>query len=343
MPTKLVDFREVKSRVGIRDVLSHYGFLESLKDKGGGKLVGPCPIHGGKNPNGFHVSGEKNAFNCFSKCGGGNVLDLVMKVEQCNIREAALKLADWFGIDATRAATEPARGAAPRASKVVEERVEATVRPSLDGKAAMATVKCEVEARVNPPLDHELKTLDYKHPYLTERGLAPETVRTFGVGFCARGLMKNRVAIEIRDAEGTLVAYAGRAVDPELAKEKGKYLLPTGFHKSAVVYNLHRAKEHAGKGIVVVEGFFDAMTVNQAGYPNVVALMGSTLSEEQEQLLVAATDRLILMFDGDEAGKKCVRQFYGTLRSRVFLKEVQLAQGEQPDQLSPERIRALLG
>src|SRR5262245_36226352 len=98
MPTTFVDFHELKSRVGIREVLAHYGFLDQLKDKGGGKLAGPCPIHGGKSPNSFNVSTEKNAFNCFSRCGGGNVLDLVMKVEGCDIREAGLKLADWFNL-----------------------------------------------------------------------------------------------------------------------------------------------------------------------------------------------------------------------------------------------------
>src|SRR5438128_2172012 len=109
MPTKFIDFREVKSRVGIRDALGHYGFLDALKDKGGGKLVGPCPIHNGKNPNGFHVNTEKNIFHCFTSCAGGNVLDLVMKVEGCTLREAALKLADWFGIESTtREATQRA-------------------------------------------------------------------------------------------------------------------------------------------------------------------------------------------------------------------------------------------
>jgi DNA primase len=84
------------------------------------------------------------------------------------------------------------------------------------------------------------------------------------------------------------------------------------------------------------------MKVYQAGFPNVVALMGSSLSDHQEQLLVNATDRLVLMFDGDEAGTKCLREFYSRLRRRLFLKEVHLEDGEQPDSLTPERVKELL-
>src|SRR5258705_2735626 len=104
------------------------------------------------------------------------------------------------------------------------------------------------------------------------------TIKTFGVGYCARGLMRGRIAIPIYDERGDLVAYAGRSVGKELAETKGKYRLPDGFKKSFVLFNLHRAKEHAARGLIVVEGFFDAMKVHQAAYPNVVALMGSTVS-----------------------------------------------------------------
>lgn len=341
MPTKFVDFREVKSRVSIRDVLARYGFLESLKEKSRGKLAGACPIHGGNNPNSFHVSVEKNAFNCFTECGGGNVLDLVMKIEKCDIRDAGLKLADWFGIESTREATN-------RASKEGtwkrEERVEATKRPAPGQAMERSGTKPEVEERsVNAPLDHKLKTLDYKHPYLTERGLTPETVKGFGVGYCSRGLMKGRIAIPIHNERGELVAYAGRTVDPEVAREKGKYLLPAGFQKGHVVYNLNRTQEHGGEGLIVVEGFFDCMKIWQSGFQDVVALMGATMTEQQEELLAAATDRLILMFDGDEAGVAGLRKVYARLRRRMFLKEVHLEDREQPDNLPAERIRALLG
>src|SRR5688500_11166227 len=91
-------------------------------------------------------------------------------------------------------------------------------------------------------------------------------------------------------------------------EKSGKYKLPPGFHKSLVVFNLHGARDYAtDSGLIVVEGFFDCLKVWQAGMLNVVALMGSTMSDEQEELIVAAVGpggRVTLMFDEDEAGWK---------------------------------------
>jgi len=318
MPTRWIDFRALKEKVSIRDVLARYGFLEKLREKGPGKLVGSCPIHAGSNGNAFHVNMEKNVFNCFAGCGGGNVLDFVSKMEKCGIREAGEKLASWFGLEFRPSDTSgnPARFGHPAKNTAVEE--------------------------INPPLTSPLKTLDPKHPYLLDRGLTPDTIRTFGLGFCARGLMKGRIAIPIHNERAELVAYAGRALDAQLAKEEGKYKLPAGFQKGQVVYNLHRAKDDAGKGVYIVEGFFDALKVHQAGFPNVVALMGSSMTQEQEELLVATTDRWALMFDGDEAGVAGLRKVYGRVRRRVYLREIHLEAGEQPDSLSERRLKGLL-
>jgi len=335
MPVKWVDFKALKAQVGIRQVLERYGFLGKLRDKGQGKLVGPCPIHGGKNPNSFHANTEKNVFNCFTGCGGGNVLDLVAKIEKCDVRAAGEKLASWFGLEFSRS-----EGADNRATMRQDARsgTSATSPASKEKRAQESPPEV-----VNPPLESPLKTLNHDHAYLRERGLTAPTVKTFGVGFCVRGLMKGRIAIPIHNERGELVAYAGRAINDELAKEEGKYKLPGGFLKGHVVFNLNRAKEQAGKGVIVVEGFFDAMKVHQAGFPNVVALMGSTITEEQEELLVKLSDRLVLMLDGDEAGVAGVRRMYGRLRRKLYLKEVHLEDGQQPDGLSDEELVELLG
>lgn len=302
MRSQFIDFSELKAKVSIKAILSRYGFLEKLHVKGKGKLVGACPIHKGKSLSSFHVDTKRNIFNCFSSCGGGNILDLVMKIEECQIRDAGLKLSEWFNV---QYAQKPRTG-------IKEKSLKARVGES----AAEA---------VNPPLKHELKTLKYDHPYLRERGLLTETVSYFGVGYCSRGIMEKRIAIPIHNEHGELVAYAGRAVDDELIKKEGKYKLPDGFKKSHVVWNLNRAREHSGVGLlIVVEGYFDAMHVHQAGFPNVVALMGSTLSQEQELLLIGAGDRLALMFDGDEAGLNCMRQFWKRVRRKMYLKEIAL-------------------
>jgi DNA primase len=325
--TRWIDFSALKREVSIRDVLARYGLLTGLQEKNAGRLVGPCPIHGGKNGTSFNVDLEKNVFHCFSQCGGGNVLDLVMKLERTeSIRQAGEKLADWFGLKFDR----------PRRSAAVE-RGNAEPKPTPSPPARSSS-----EAGPNPPLERALKDLNPDHPYLVARGLTVPTIKTFELGHCVRGLMRGRIAIAVRDDVGRLVAYAGRAVDDELAAKAGKYRLPEGFKKSFVLFNLHRAKDHAERGLIVVEGFFDCFRVHQAGFANVVALMGSTLSEAQERLLVAHSDRLALMFDGDEAGTKCLRDFYARLRRRLYLREIHLEPGEQPDTLGEDRIRELL-
>src|SRR5262249_42770143 len=92
-----VDYKALKQRVKIEDVLGHYGVLEHLRRKGE-NLVGPCPIHKGTNQTQFRVSLPKNNFHCFGDChGGGNVIDFVAKMESVDIRPAALKLQEWFG------------------------------------------------------------------------------------------------------------------------------------------------------------------------------------------------------------------------------------------------------
>jgi len=327
--TRWIDFAALKRQVPIRDVLERYGLLGGLQEKKPGRLVGACPIHGGKNGTSFNVDTEKNVFHCFSQCGGGNVLDLVMRIESCSIREAGEKLSDWFGLKFVR-------------SGKIGASVTTEIAKNKGVPSPTPAPRASDGAQTNLPLDRPLKDLNGDHPYLVTRGLTIPTIKTFGIGFCTRGLMRGRIAIPIHDDQGALVAYAGRAVEAAVADAKGKYRLPEGFKKSLVLYNLHRAKEHSSQGLVVVEGFFDCFKVHQAGHANVVALMGSTLSEAQEQLLLTHCDRLALMFDGDDAGAKCLREFYGRLRRRLHLREIHLEPGEQPDRLSEDRIRELL-
>src|SRR5262249_39755767 len=148
----------------------------------------------------------------------------------------------------------------------------------------------------------QLKGIDHAHPYLAQRGINPETAEAFGVGhFGGRGSMTGRVVIPIHNDSGELVAYAGRSIDDS----EPRYKLPAGFHKSLELYNLHRAVGESGSlgRVVLVEGFFGCIKVSQAGLP-CVAVMGSSLSTAQEDLLVKHFKTVCLMMDGDEAGRR---------------------------------------
>jgi DNA primase len=142
----------------------------------------------------------------------------------------------------------------------------------------------------------------------------------------------------IHDSEGQLVGYAGRSLDGG----EPRYRFPPGFRKSQVVFNLHRAVREAAGCAIVVEGFFDCLRVHQAGYHNVVALMGISLSKAQEQLLLERFPKLVLMLDGDEAGRRASQQLAARLNGKVWLSVVEVPSGRQPDQLSSEEMESIL-
>lgn len=314
METNWVDFRAVKAAVTMQLVLEHYqiNWLRKRDDE----LRGRCPIHKGEGQSTFHVSLIKNVFHCFSCKARGNVLDFVAAMEQCSVRDAAQKLQDWFTITAIPEIGEPATAV---------DRAES---------------RGEVKAK-NEPLKFQLKGIDHGHPYLAGRGISRETAEKFGVGFFAgRGSMHGRIVIPIHDGNGQLVAYAGRSIDDS----EPKYKLPNGFHKSLVLYNLHRVLggDSARQRVVVVEGFFDCMKLHQAGF-SVLALMGNSMSEAQEELLVRNFKAAWLLLDGDEAGQKAGEALLLRLGRRMWVQAPTLAGGKQPDSLSYEELTAVLG
>ena len=192
----------------------------------------------------------------------------------------------------------------------------------------------------NKPLDFTLKSVDASHEYLQKRGIHQDVAELFGVGyFFGKGSMSNRVVIPIHNRAGELVAYAGRVVDDS----EPKYNLPTGFHKSLELFNLHRAtRTDTSRGMIIVEGYFDVMKVHQAGFPNVVALMGSALSDHQEQLLIEHFDRVVVMLDGDEGGRAAAQEITPRLTKKIFFRIVDVPDGTQPDRLASQEIQALL-
>jgi DNA primase len=213
---------------------------------------------------------------------GGNILDLVALMDGCSIREAALRL----------------------------QRSRSVMPP----RAIVSSP--EMRSEPNTPLGFTLQHIDRTHPYLIARGLTPATIRTFGVGvYHGRGFLRGRIVIPIHNEHGDLVAYIGRTPEDAIPK----YRFPKGFRKSLVLFNLHRALATEARDVIVVEGFFDAFAVHQAGYPAVVALMGSTLSPYQADLLRTHFDRVLLMLDGDEAGRLGVATIIRTLTSRMGL------------------------
>jgi DNA primase len=343
-----VDIKMVRESVSIEQVLEYYGLGDDLIRKGD-QLVGPCPIHKGSNKSQFHVSLGKNIFHCFSDCksnaalhnGGGNILDFVRVMEGIDepnaARKAALLIQEWFGLASPRTSGTPAETRAHATPRAPARRPEQPAPP-------VATIP---EApQHNTPLPFAFRHLDTNYPYLKERGFLPETIAFFEAGYHGgKGIMKGRVVAPIHNELGELVAYAGRWPGNEPPEGEGKYKLPPGFHKSLEMFNLHRAKACAREhGLILVEGFFDVMRLHQSGVCHAVALMGSTLSDAQEQRILDAVGphgRVTLCFDGDPSGQAATQDILERLSRHVFVRVVQLDEGVQPDDLQPDEIKAL--
>jgi len=311
--TRWADFAAVKQAVTLEAVLRHYQIpgLRLHRDQ----LQGCCPIHRGQRNDSFRVHLTKNIFQCFACQAHGNVLDFVVAMEQCSIREAALRLQQWFGIRPSGLRLYP--GAAGRQKGKLVRKEEGS----------------------NRPLRFALTGVEGNHPYLAQRGIDPATAAEFGVGFYpGPGLMSGRIVIPICNLHGQLVAYAGRALDDR----PPKYKLPAGFRKGLELFNLQRAMATGGRIVIVVEGYFDCVRVHQAGFPCVVALMGSSLSAAQESGLRRHFEGIVLMLDGDAAGRAASDVIATRLSGWRSVQVVRVSDCSQPDQLSPSAIRLLL-
>lgn len=206
-----VSFADVKSRVTMLEVLTRYGISLRKVNHSAMRCDCPLPQHGAGSKQSFAISTEKNVWSCQSKgCAetrgkkGGNVLDFVSSMEGCSVRDAALKLDEWF----------------PAGSTVTEVQAPAPLP--------------------NPVLGFELKDIQHVHPYLLRRGFEEEECEYLGVGFFpGKGSMMGRVVFPVHNERGELVAYCGRSID----NSDPRWKQPAGFQKNLVVYNLHRVEE----------------------------------------------------------------------------------------------------
>src|SRR4051812_14437308 len=342
-----VDFQDIKSRADFRPVLAHYGL--ALIGQGDQAKI-HCPFHDDANPS-CSVNLTKDVFNCHACHAAGNVLDFVHRMETrdgmaVSLRQVGHLLADICGIQlagatpARKSARKPQDG--PRTPEAEEgPSTPRNASPGAPGSPEKATGEGK-EVRPNKPLGFAL-TLNPLHPYFEKRGIAPGLVDTFGLGFCNRGSMAGRVCIPIHDAQGQIVAYAGRWVGPkeDLPEGKGKYELPAGFRKDLELFNLHRVK-HC-KHLVVVEGYFGAIRLHGLRIP-AVALMGTSVSIQQLERLAHANARHItVLLDGDEAGREAAEKVAGSIANVAWARIVHLPDGAQPDTVGPAELERRLG
>lgn len=333
---------QLRANTDIESVISPYVNLR----RRGKNLVGLCPFHNEKTPS-FTVYPENGSFYCFG-CGvGGDVITFVRRMENLDYMEAVKQLADRAGMalpedgyDDTLAKKRTAVLAANRAA----------------AKFFHAQLYTE-QGR---------QALDY----FLGRGLAPETIRHFGLGFAPndwRALkrhlneqgfddvllesanllrrsdkngkvsyydnFRNRVMFPIIDPRGNVIAFGGRVLDDS----KPKYINTSDtlvYKKSNGVFALNFAKNGNDGKLIIAEGYMDVIALHQAGFTNAVACLGTALTKEQANLLSRYADTIVLSYDADEAGQKATARALGIFGTTgMEIKVLHLEGGKDPDEI----------
>ncbi len=316
-------FEEVKNHYDIIELISHYIKLKKV----GRNYVGFCPFHSEKVPS-FVVSPEKQIFKCFG-CGvAGDVVTFYTKIQNISFKEALLELAEKAGISIDK-------------KYFIEKKREKSL-VELNYKIA----KFYQHLLYFHPQGSKAKE------YLRDRGISEETIKIFLLGFAPSDgrvlasylrnssqdlimgeelgiikktsdgsyvdLFKGRIIFPIFNFKGECVGFGGRTLENY---EEAKYLnTPESkiYKKSEIFYGLYQAKEFIKKEDlgILVEGYFDFLSLWEKGIKNVVATCGTALTEKHVKILKTLTENWIIFYDGDLAGKKA------TIRAiSLFLKE----------------------
>lgn len=297
-----LNFADLKRRVSIVTVLNAKGGMAPFK-KRADQLFGPCPVHGGDNPNAFVISLSKNIWHCFTRCNtGGDVIKLVRRLYGKDYRQTA----DFLS--------------------------------SLAHTAATSRTVCSAQYRKKPftPFTARLP-LDASTPWLLKKQINPATATRFETGaYHGIGFLCDCIAVRLHDLLGHPIGYAARQLNPIVAKQYGKWKFPPRLPKNEILYNFHRIKSAKPKAVVVVECPWAVMRLDQLNIP-AVALLGIHLSSVQFDILKKLSC-VVLMLDGDDAGRSATARIRKTLDPYTKLQCIPLPPDLDPDDLTDKEL-----
>ncbi|WP_041095308.1 DNA primase [Paucilactobacillus hokkaidonensis] len=361
IPEEVID--QVRSGVNIADVIGQYVQLK----KSGKNLFGLCPFHEEKTGS-FSVNEGKQIFHCFSCGRGGNVFKFLMEIENISFPQAVIKVAEDAGI------TLPTEYQEVQATGTQNSTTQTLI--DLHEQAA----KLYHHILVNTQAGKQALN------YLQKRGLSADIIDQFNIGFAPaqrllspffkekdidyqmlrqsglfiedqegklRDRFVDRVMFPIKNSQGKIIAFSGRLLSTENT-DMPKYLNSpetTIFNKRKVLFNFDIARKSARKEqkMILFEGFMDVIAAYRAGVINGIASMGTSLTEEQINMIERVTSHLDVCYDGDAAGQNAINRavaLIGTQSSRLELGVVAMPVGVDPDeylqQNGPEKFQQWL-
>ena len=305
---------EIKEKIDIVELVSDYVSLQ----KAGRNFRALCPFHVEKHPS-FFVFPERQSWHCFGACNsGGDVFSFLMRREGIDFGQALRFLAEKAGVSLAlhKGGNEVERGKEARLFEINEVAAEYYHYLLLTAPEADLARKHVIQRGVLPQiiknfqLGFSLDSWEALLRYLTGKGYSFEELVAAGLviekgGGDGYDRFRNRLMFPIRDIQGHLIGFGARALDDSLPKYLNSPQTPI-FDKSNIVYGIDRAKTtiRQRNSVVIVEGYLDVIIAHQYGWENVVASMGTSLTEEQLRILKRLTKNLFLALDADTAGEE---------------------------------------
>ncbi|MXZ22266.1 MAG: DNA primase [Caldilineaceae bacterium SB0665_bin_25] len=318
---------EIKARIDAVEFISRYLPLQ----RAGRSFKANCPFHQERTPS-FVVFPDTGTWRCFGACGtGGDIFSFLMQKENLDFREALQVLAQEAGV---QLAEETDRGDARGRDLLYElnDRAALFFRNQLHRSQQAQPARDYLQRRgINAQVAAQFQlgfapdSWDALRDHLVQAGYAPDVLHR--ADLVKHNLerdafydsFRNRLIVPIHDRQGRVIGFGGRVLDSSLPKYLNTAETPL-FHKSHVVYGLDRAYRaiRQADSVVVVEGYMDVIAAHQFGFENVVACLGTALTEEQLRQLHRYTDNFILALDADTAGQQATLR--GLNQARQALK-----------------------
>ena len=334
---------EIRDRSSIQEVVSDYVTLK----KTGKNYKGLCPFHSEKTPS-FMVNEEKQIFHCFGCGEGGDVFTFLMKAGQFSFPQAVEELAKRYGVQlpsrelsATQNKEMAKREALFHINQIASEYFHDLLtkrREGEEGRKYLSQRGISQEVIADHRLGTSTDRWDGLVQYLQEKKVSLELAWELGLIFPKKregwyDAFRGRILFPIFDLHQRIVGFGGRVI----REGQPKYLNSpesSVYHKGEVLYGLQVAKRYATEKdcVIIVEGYFDLLTLHQYGLNHSVATLGTALTTQHIRTLKRYTKNLITLFDADQAGVQAtLRSLPLFLEEEVAGKTIVLPKGEDPD------------